>query len=124
MPDVDERFDSIDQTLTGVSRQFGKVDEQFTEVKQLLDTMDQRLNSMDERLDTLTREVQNVRVLGEDNSTQIRLIAEVQTHHGRLLDQVVRDIEPLKVLPDLFKQVVQDHERRITALERGSGSRP
>jgi hypothetical protein len=107
MPDVNGRLDGIEDALTGVSRQVG---EQFTEVKQ--------------RLDKMAGEMQRVRVLGEENSTQIRLVAEVQTHHGHLLEQLVKEIEPLKVLPDLFKQVAQDHERRITALEKGSGSRP
>jgi hypothetical protein len=41
-----------------------------------------------------------------------------------MLDQLVKDIEPLKVLPGLFEQVAQDHERRITALEKHSGGRP
>ena len=117
MPDVNERLDRIEHTLTGMSRQFGKVDEQVTEVKQ-------RLDSMDGRLDSMAGEIQNVRVLQEEQSTQIGLVAEVQAHHGRVLEQLVRDIEPLKVLPDLFTHVVQDHERRITALEEGSASRP
>jgi hypothetical protein len=53
------------------------------------------------------------------------LIAEVQSHHGtvleqhsQLLNQIVKDIEPLKVLPDLVRPLVQDHERRIAALEK------
>ena len=117
MPDVNERLHTIENPPTGMSQQFNKVDEQFTEARQQLDSMDQRL-------DTLTGEVQRVRVSEEEHSTQIRLIAEVQTHHGRLLGRIVRDLEPLKVLPDLFKQVVQDHERRISALETRSGSTP
>ena len=62
---------------------------------------------------------------GEENTRQITLIAEVQGHHGtileqhsRQLDRIVKDIEPLKVLPELLRTVIQDHERRITALER------
>jgi hypothetical protein len=49
----------------------------------------------------------------------------VQAHHGgvleqhsRLLNQLVKDVEPLKVLPELLRTVTHDHERRITALER------
>ena len=38
--------------------------------------------------------------------------------HSRLLNQIVKDVEPLKVLPDFLRTVVQDHERRITALEK------
>jgi hypothetical protein len=47
------------------------------------------------------------------------------TDTGESLDKVegrlVKNIEPLKVLPDLLRTVVENHERRITVLEqRGS----
>jgi archaellum component FlaC len=139
MPDVGERLDNIEQRLTGVAQHFVKVDEHFGEIKERLDTIDKRLDNVDERfdkiderfdkvddrfvkvddrLDTLTSDVQKLRVLGEENTTQIKLIAEVQAHQGHVLQQIVQDIEPLKILPALFTKVVQDHERRITALER------
>jgi len=57
-------------------------------------------------------------VLKEENARRLRLIAEVQVHHGNVLQQIVRDVEPLKVLPGLLQRVVHDHERRITALEK------
>ena len=85
----------------------------------------ERLDRIDGRLGTLEQDVQKLRVLGEENTRQITLIAEVQAHHGtileqhsRQLDHIVKDIEPLKVLPELLRTVIQDHERRITALER------
>ena len=146
MPDVGERLDNIEQRLTSVAQHFVKVDEHFGEIKERLDTIDKRLDNVDERfdkiderfdkiderfdkvderfvkvddrLDTLTSDVQKLRVLGEENTTQIKLIAEVQAHQGHVLQQIVQDIEPLKILPALFTKVVQDHERRITALER------
>jgi hypothetical protein len=38
-----------------------------------------------------------------------------------MLDKLVKDVEPLKILPDLLRTVVENHERRITVLEqRGS----
>ena len=77
------------------------------------------------RVTTLEEETRNLRILGEENTSQIKLIAEVQSHHGtvleqhsQLLNQIVKDIEPLKVLPDLVRPLVQDHERRIAALEK------
>jgi hypothetical protein len=70
-------------------------------------------------------EVQRLRGLGEENAQQIKLIAKIQSHHGsvlgqhsRLLDQLVSDVQPLKMLPDLLRTVIQDHERRLTALEK------
>jgi archaellum component FlaC len=77
------------------------------------------------RVGTLEDEVHKLRILGEDNTRQITLIAEVQAHHGtvleqhsQLLNQLTKDVEPLKILPDLLRLVIQDHEHRITALER------
>ena len=77
------------------------------------------------RVTTLEEETRKLRILGEENTSQIKLIAEVQSHHGtvleqhsQLLNQIVKDIEPLKVLPDLVRPLVQDHERRIAALEK------
>ena len=59
-------------------------------------------------------------MLGEENTQQIKLIADVQSHHGTVLNQLVKDVEPLKPLPDLLRAVIQDHERRIAALENRS----
>jgi len=77
------------------------------------------------RVTTLEEETRKLRILGEEDTSQIKLIAEVQSHHGtvleqhsQLLNQIVKDIEPLKVLPDLVRPLVQDHERRIAALEK------
>jgi hypothetical protein len=72
-------------------------------------------------VDTLDEDVQRLRVLGEENTRQIKLIAEVQVHHGNMLQEIVKIVEPLKVLPDLFRDVAQDHARRITVLERRAG---
>jgi hypothetical protein len=64
-------------------------------------------------------------MLGEENTAQIKVIAEVQVHHGQKLQQLVEAVEPLKVLPTLYEQVARDHERRIRALEDASStSRP
>ena len=77
------------------------------------------------RVSTLEDETRKLQILGEENKSQIKLIAEVQSHHGtileqhsRLLSQIAKDIEPLKGLPDFVRTVVQDDERRITALEQ------
>jgi hypothetical protein len=66
-------------------------------------------------------------VLGEQNTTDIKRIAEVQAHHGDVLAQhgaalqrLEEAIEPLKVLPAALQKILPDHERRITALEEAS----
>jgi archaellum component FlaC len=122
MPDVNERLDRVEEGLTKLGQrmdeQFAKVDERFAQVDERFAKVDERFAKIDERFEALTSEVRQLRVLGEENSSQIKLIAEVQVHHGEKLDQLVRDIEPLKVLPGLFTQIAQNHERRITALEQ------
>jgi hypothetical protein len=83
------------------------------------------MSDQNDRLDALTQEVQKLRVLGEENTTQLRLIAEVQSHHGDVLSQhgaalhrLEVAIEPLKVVPEVLQKVLGDHEGRITALEK------
>jgi predicted nucleic acid-binding Zn-ribbon protein len=110
MPDVDERLDHVEQKLKDLGE---RIDERFAQV-------DQRFAQVDRRFDSLTTDVQKLRVLGEENKTQIKLVAEVQTHHGTVLDQIKEAVEPLKGLRPLFEQVARDHEKRIAALE-GAG---
>ena len=117
MPDVNERLDNVEQKLTRLGE---RMDERFAQV-------DQRFAQVDQRFDTLEIQVQQLRVLGEENATQIRQIAEVQAHHGSVLDEhgaalkrIEEALEPLKVLPAAIQTCfrdLRDHERRITALE-------
>lgn len=136
MPDIDERFDRVEhridrlserideqsarmeQQLAQVDQRFAQVDQRFAQVDERFAQVDQRFAQVDGRFDALTAEVQKLHVLWEENSAQIKLVAEVQARHGQVLQQLVDAVEPLRVFPDLFKQVAQDHERRITALER------
>jgi archaellum component FlaC len=111
MTDTDERFDRLEAGLDKVEGRLDKVEDGLAKVEG--------------RLGRVEGEVQKLRVLGEENTQQLKLIAEVQSHHGslleqhsRLLDQLVSDVQPLKVLPDLLRTVIQDHERRIAALEK------
>jgi polyhydroxyalkanoate synthesis regulator phasin len=78
------------------------------------------------RVTTLEDETRKLRIFGEETTSQTRLIAEVQSHHGTVLEQhsqmlnkLVKDVEPLTVL---VRTVVQDHERRIRALEKRTPS--
>lgn len=71
----------------------------------------------------LSNEVGALRALGEANANDIKLIAEVQTHHGRQLEEITKALEPLAEIHDFVRLVAGDHERRITALERNEGRR-
>ncbi len=118
MADLEERLD-------GVERQLGNVEGQLVELTGRVDHLRGEVGDLRGEVGSLRSEVQKGRVLEEANAAQIKLIAEVQTQHGELLtrrgdtlQRLEAAVEPLKVLPDLIKQVVQDHETRIAALER------
>ncbi|HVC20481.1 MAG TPA: hypothetical protein VNE16_10410, partial [Vicinamibacterales bacterium] len=66
----------------------------------------------------LRNEVNTLRVLGEARDEKIQLIAEVQSHHGKELEQIKKNLEPLGEIRDFIRTVADDHERRITALEK------
>jgi chromosome segregation ATPase len=114
---VDQQFAQVDQRFAQVDQRFAQVDQRFAQVDQRFAQVDQRFDRVDERIDSLATDVQKLRVLGEDSALQIKLVAEVQAHHGSVLDQIKEAVEPLKSLRPLFEQVAGDHEKRITALE-------
>jgi archaellum component FlaC len=133
MPDVDERLvrveqrldslaERIDEQFTQVDQRFAQVDQRFAQVDQRFAQVDQRFAQVDQRFESLEAEVRGLRILGEQNATDIKRIAEVQAHHGEVhgaaLQRIEKALEPLTVLPAVIKNVLPDHERRITALEQ------
>jgi predicted nuclease with TOPRIM domain len=115
MPDVDARLDTLEQKVTTLGE---RMDERFQQV-------DERFQQVDERFGRLETAVQKLRVLAEENTTQIKQVAEVQAHqgsvlheHSQALKRLEDALEPLKVLPAALQTVLPEYERRITALER------
>ena len=84
MPDVGERLEKVEQGLTELSRH---MDERFTEV-------DQRFDRVEGRIDSLAADVQKLRVLGERSEERIKLVADVQGHHGETLQRLDDAVEP------------------------------
>lgn len=96
-------------------------------------SVEERLDGVERQLTELRAEVQKGRVLQEAQGDQIRLIAEVQAHHGEKLEQIDKRfaemdtrfgeirkaLQPLAALDEFVRAVAGDHERRITALEQG-----
>ena len=119
MADVAERLDRIEQAVSATNEQLGEVKGELGDVKGGLGKLEARLDKHDERFDSLESEAQKLRVLEEANSDRINLIAEVQSQHGGKLDEIVKTLVPLK---DFVLRVVDDHEHRITALEKGGGA--
>jgi len=94
-------------------------------------------------LQSLVRTVEKLRVLEEANAHTIKLIAEghgatldshsakldshsakLDSHsakldsHSQKLDQIIQALAPLEQIRDFVERVSDEHERRITALER------
>ena len=132
MTDTGERLDKIEGRLGSVEGAVAglrsDVDGLRTDVNGLrtdVDGLRTDVKGLSGRVATLETETRKLQILGEENNSQIKVIAEVQSHHGtileqhsRLLNQLVQDIEPLKVLPDFLRAVIHDPEHRITALEK------
>src|SRR5262245_17978194 len=126
MPDTDVRLENVEQ---GLKKLADRMEERFEQVDQRFEEVDQRFAQVDKRFDSLEADVQKLRVLGEQNTTDIRRIAEVQVHHGEVLaehgaalQRIEKALEPLKVLPTVIQNVLPHHERRITALEAASSA--
>jgi DNA repair exonuclease SbcCD ATPase subunit len=122
---IEEQFAQVDQRFAQVDQRFAQVDQRFAQVDQRFEQVDQRFEQVDQRFGSLEAEVRKLRVLGEQNATDIKRIAEVQTHHGEVLaehgaalQRIEKALEPLTVLPAVIHKVLPDHERRITALEQ------
>jgi prefoldin subunit 5 len=118
MPDVNERLDRVEEGLKSLGQ---RMEEQFAQVDQRFAQVDQRFAQVDQRFDSLEKEVRKLCVLGEQNATDIKRIAEVQAHHGQVhgaaLERIEKALKPLTVLPAVIQNTLPDHERRIRALE-------
>ena len=109
----------------------------MAEVVERLDGVERRLSSVETGLSGLQKEVgnlrgevgnlrgevQKLRILEERNATDIKRVAEVQVQHGSKLDEITRALEPLARLDAFVRLVADEHEKRITDLERHTGIR-
>jgi archaellum component FlaC len=105
MSDVNERFDRIDQALNGVHEQLGALSGRITgldedmsgRIARLDEHLSGRLDGLDERLEQVVKSIEPIK---------------------ERLDEVATGIEPLKDLRDFVQRVADDHEHRITELEK------
>jgi hypothetical protein len=103
-------------------------DDRMTAFENRLDAMGEDVRVLKDDVRELKDDVRGLRVLYEHHDAQIRTIAEVQAHHGRILEdhgQLLREIKqelvPLGDLRDFVRRIAHDHESRITVLEKHSG---
>ena len=76
----------------------------------------------------LRMELNKVRLLWEAQSEDIKKIAEVQSHHGKTLDEhgkkldaIAEALKPLSDMQDFIRRIAPNHEIRIEALEKHTG---
>ena len=50
--------------------------------------MDEQFVKVDERFAQVDQRFTQLQILGEDNASNIKLVAEVLAHHGTVLDQI------------------------------------
>ena len=116
MAEVVERLDGVERRLTSVETGLGDL---RTEVGGLA----RKVDGLGSEVGSLRSEVQKLRILGERNATDIQRIAEVQVHHGNKLDEITKALEPLPRLDAFVRLVADEHEKRITDLEKQTGIR-
>ena len=110
--------------MSAVEERLDKVVERLGSVEERLGSVEGRLGSVEQSVQDLRGDVQKLRVLGEENASEIKKVAEVQAHHGKKLDEITRALEPLAAIDAFVKSVAHDHEHRIKALEERARIRP
>ena len=104
MAEVVERLDNVERRLTSVEKGLSELREE--------------VGGLRGEVGGLGGEVHKLRILGEKNETDIERIAEVQVQHGSKLDQITKALEPLARIDAFVKLAAENHEKRISDLER------
>jgi archaellum component FlaC len=135
---MDERMDTFERQLNSVSTDVqglrGEVGELRGEVGELRGEVGEHRSEVGElrsevgelrgEVGELRGDVHSLRIIVESHDSHIKLIAEVQAHHGtrleehgRLLREIKDDLRPLGDLRDFVTRIADDHEGRLRALE-------
>jgi hypothetical protein len=79
-----------------------------------LDSVDQRLDSVDKRLDSMSGRL-------DQHEHTLQQHGRTLEQHGKLLVEIKRAVTPIPALHDFVKRVADEHEPRLTALEKHTG---
>ena len=114
MPEENERFGGVEKRLDDMAGAIGALTKDVIGLKQ--------------DVTGLKQDVGALRVLYEHHDEQIRTIAEVQAHHGtqleehgKLLHEIRDELAPIRDLRDFVRRVAENHEARLSTLERHTG---
>ncbi len=113
-----------------VEERLGSVEHHVTTLRTEVGELRGEVGGLRGEVGVLRGEVHKLRVLGERNALGIKVIAEVQSHHGKTLelhseklDRIELALAPLKDIHDFVRRVAQDHELRIIEVEKRTGVR-
>jgi len=95
--------------------------ERFDDVERPVMSVEQRLEAVEIDLKELRVEVGGLRILGEKYAEDIGKVAEVQSHHGKKLEEISEALAPLAQIRDFIACVAANHELRIQAIEKHTG---
>ena len=95
--------------------------ERLDDVERPVMSVEQRLEAVEIGLKELRVEVGGLRILEEKHAEDIGKVAEVQSHHGKKLEEISAALAPLAQIGHFIARVAHVHEERITALEKHTG---
>ena len=75
-----------------LGRKFDRIDERFEQVDQRFEQVDRRFEQVDRRFEGIEGDIRGVRVLAEQNASDIRKVAEGVTTNGGRLDRFQAEV--------------------------------
>jgi archaellum component FlaC len=128
MTDNDDRMTSFERRLDAVGEDVRVLKDDVRGLKDDVRGLKDDVQGLKDDVRVLKTDVHQIRVLYEHHDTQIQTIAEVQAHHGRLLEEhgtllreIKQELAPLGDLRDFVRRIADNHERRLSALEKHTG---
>jgi archaellum component FlaC len=117
-----------DDRMTSFERRLDAMGEDVRVLKDDVRGLKDDVRGLKDDVRVLKTDVHQIRVLYEHHDTHIQTIAEVQAHHGRLLEEhgtllreIKQELAPLGDLRDFVRRIADNHERRLSALEKHTG---
>ena len=104
--------------LRGEMRQLGdELRGQIGEVRDGLQAQGQQLDRLQSEMGVVRSDLRGLARVVDRHSHQLDT-------HGRLLAEIKEQLAPMKDIKDFMQRVADEHERRITDLERHTGLHP
>ncbi|MFZ3010213.1 MAG: hypothetical protein WA030_04345 [Candidatus Microsaccharimonas sp.] len=95
------RFEQIDKHFKQIDRRFEAMDKHFKKIDRHFEQIDKRFEAMDKRFEQIDKRF-------EENDVKLNVV----------LDAIADVHDELRALISLNTQIITNHERKITSLER------